>query len=111
MRLKFWEEKHLKGRELFSQKGQRDPQTSIVEHVCISSDFQNAYTIIGICGVAQETVPFDYVLHEGTNNAGFFSDVILMMVADETLVHDDVLVMDNASIHRYHESSVLKDVL
>jgi hypothetical protein len=68
------------------------------------------HIIIGICGVAQETVPFDYVLHEGTINAAFFSDVILMMVADETLVHGNILVMDNAAIHHYHESSVLEDV-
>jgi hypothetical protein len=80
MHLKFCDEKHLKGRELFSQKGWRDPQTSIVEHVCIPLDFQNAYTIIGNCGVVQETIPFDCVLHEGTNNAAFFSGVILMMV-------------------------------
>ena len=34
-----------------------------------------------------------------------------MMVADETLVSDNVLVMDNAAIHHDHESSVLEDVL
>ncbi len=33
------------------------------------------------------------------------------MVADETLVRGNVLVMDNAAIHHYHESSVLEDVL
>jgi hypothetical protein len=59
----------------------------------------------------QETIPFDYALHEGTNDAVFFSDVILMMVADETLVRGNVLVMDDAAIHHYHESEVLEDVL
>jgi hypothetical protein len=93
----------LKGSELFSRKGQRDPQTGIVEHVCVPSDLRNAYTIIGICCVAQENVPFDYFLHEGTNDAEFFSDVTLMMVAEETSVRGDVLVMDNAAIHHYHE--------
>jgi transposase len=34
-----------------------------------------------------------------------------MMVADKTLVCGDVLVMDNAAIHHYHESSALEDVL
>jgi hypothetical protein len=34
-----------------------------------------------------------------------------MMVADETLVSGNVLVMDNAAIHHYHESSALEDVL
>jgi hypothetical protein len=111
MRLKFCNEKHLKGRGLILWKGWRDSQTGIAEHVCIPSDFQNAYTIIGICGVAQETVSFDYVLHEGKHDAAFFSDVILMMVADETLVRGNVLFMDNAAIHRHHESSVLEDVL
>ena len=93
------------------QKGWRDPQTGIIEPLCVPSDFQNTYNIIGVCGVASETVPFNYILHEGTNNAAIFSDVILMMVADETLVRGNVLVMDNAAIHHYHESSALEDVL
>ncbi len=37
--------------------------------------------------------------------------MILMMVANKTLVSGDVLVMDNAAIHHYHESSALEDVL
>jgi transposase len=93
------------------QKGRRDPQTRIIELVCIPLDFRNTYTIIGVCSVASETVPFDYILHEGTNDAAIFSDVILMMVADKTLVRGNVLVMDNAAIHHYHESSALDDVL
>jgi hypothetical protein len=111
MRLKFCDKKHLKGRELFSRNGWRDPQTRIIEPICIPSDFQNTYTIIGVYGVASETVPFNYILHECTNDAAIFSDVILMMVADETLVSGDVLVMDNAAIHHNHESSALEDVL
>jgi hypothetical protein len=59
MRLKICNKKHLKERELFLQKGWRDPQTGIIELVCIPSDFQNTYTIIRVCGVASETVPFD----------------------------------------------------
>ncbi len=54
---------------------------------------------------------FDYILHEGTNNAAIFSDEILMMVADKTLVRGNVLVMDNVAIHYYNESSALEDVL
>lgn len=111
MRLKFCDEKHLKGQELFSKKGRIDPLTGIVEPVCVPSDFRNAYTIIGVCGVAPETIPFDFVLHEGTNDAAMFSSVILCMVADGTLVRGDVLVMDNAAIHHYKESADLEDIL
>jgi hypothetical protein len=39
MHLKFCDEKHLKGRELFSQKGRRDPQTGIIEPLCVPLDF------------------------------------------------------------------------
>jgi hypothetical protein len=55
MHLKFCNEKHLKGRELFLRKGQRDPQTRIIEPICVPSDIQNTYTIIRVCGVASET--------------------------------------------------------
>jgi hypothetical protein len=64
-----------------------DPKTGIGEHLYVLLDFQNAYNIIGICGVAQETDPFDFVLHVDMDNTLFFSDVILTMVAYETLVH------------------------
>jgi len=111
MRLKFCDEKHLKGQEQFSNKGWMDPLTGTVEPIYVPSDFCNAYTIIGVCGVAPETIPFDFVLHEGMNDAEMFSNVILCMVADGTLVSGDVLVMDNAAIHHYKESADLEDIL
>lgn len=88
-----------------------DPLTGFVEAMCVPSDFRNSYTIIGVCGVATETIPFDYVLHAGTNDVAMFSNVILSMVANGTLNPGDVLVMDNAAIHHYQESADLEDIL
>jgi hypothetical protein len=68
-RVKFDDAKHLKGRELFDRKVRRCPLTGVVEEIIVNSDFRNAYTIIGFCGIDLEVNPFDFYLHGGTNDA------------------------------------------
>ncbi len=108
-RLKFCDEKHLKGAKLFNWKGRRDPITDKVEPLLVDSDWQNSYTIIGFCGIAPDTKAFSYVLRDGMNNAAEFSETVIRMVATVFLWQGDVLVLDNAAIHHYQESTTLGD--
>ncbi len=110
-RLKFCDEKHLKGAELFNWKGRRDPITGKVEPLLVDSDWRNSYTIIGFCGMATDTKAFSYVLRDGMNNAAVFSETVIRMVATVFLRQGDVLVLDNAAIHHYQESTTLGDYL
>ncbi len=57
-RLKFYDEKHLKGAKLFNRKGCRDPITGKIEPLLVDSDWWNSYTIIGFCGIAPDTKSF-----------------------------------------------------
>jgi len=100
-RLKFCDEKHLKGAELFNRKGHRDPLTGKVDPILVYSDWRNSYTIIGFCGIAPDTKAFSYVLRDGMNNAAVFSKTVIRMVATGFLWQRDVLVLDNAVIHNY----------
>ncbi len=55
--------------------------------------------------------PFYFWMHDGTNDAFTFSECVYSMVVDGFLRNGDVLVIDNASIHRYHASAVLEEIL
>ena len=110
-RVKFTDEKHFKGSEIWNAKGRRCPLTGVVEPVIVDSDFRNTYTIIGFCGIDPETPPFDFVLHTETNNADTFTDAVYQAYGKGFLRTGDFLVMDNAAIHHYKESSVLEYVL
>lgn len=48
-RLKFGDEKPLKGEDLFNRKGRADPLSGEREPIYVDSDFRNTYNIIGIC--------------------------------------------------------------
>jgi hypothetical protein len=50
-RLKFGDEKLLRGVELFNRKVRRDPIIGITPPVIADSDFRNSYCIMEFCGV------------------------------------------------------------
>ena len=50
-------------------------------------------------------------MHNGTNDAAVFVDFVYSMVIDGFLKYGDVIVMENASIHRYREAAVLEEIL
>ena len=111
IRVKFTDEKHFKGSEIWNAKGRRCPLTGVVEPVIVDSDFRNTYTIIGFCGIDEHAPPFDFILHAGINNADTFSDAVYHAFCKGFLRTGDVLVMDNAAIHHYQEASALEYVL
>ena len=110
-RLKFCDEAHIKGQHLHSKNGRRCPVTGVLEPVLVGSDFRNAYSITGFCGIALDTPPFSFVMHKGTNDARKFTEFVLNAVVTGFLRSGDVLIMDNASIHTGCESVALEDVL
>ncbi len=48
-------------------------------------------------------------MHDGTNDAFTFSEFVYSMVVNGFLRNGDVLVIDNASIHCYHDSAVFEE--
>ena len=64
-----------------------------------------------MCGIARDTMPFMYKMHDGINDSALFSDFILESVACGFLRYGDILVLDNAAIHRYKDSSELPGYL
>jgi transposase len=110
-RVKFGDEKLLKGQEIYSRGVRRDPITGNVPFVATDSDFRNTYAIVGFCGIDYRTKPLHYRIHEDKNNAFEFA-----VEAEEALLvgflkPGDVLVLDNAAIHNAAENRELLDWL
>ena len=110
-RLKFVDEKSLKGAEIFNRKVRRDPITGEVPSIITDSDFRNTYTIIGFCGVDTSAPPFFFNLNQFTNDSEAFSIAVEEAIIAGFLKSGDILVMDNAAIHVFGENDVLVDFL
>ena len=98
-RVKFGDEKHLRGSELYCKKTRRNVVTGVVAPVLTTSDFRNTHTIIGFCGIDTRTTPVFNFIHDGTNDADSFSDTLIKGISVGFFFEWDIIVLDNASIH------------
>lgn len=113
-KIKFGDEKPLKGAELFNGKARKDPFTGVVPGTVVDSDFRNTYNIIGFCGIDVRAPAVDYYIinsQEQTTTAAVFMAAVEASLAKGFLLPGDVLVLDNAAIHLYRESQGLNDLL
>ena len=56
-RLKYADEKSLKGKDICNKKARGDPLTGIVHPAMTDPDLRNTYSIIGICGISRRSTP------------------------------------------------------
>ena len=110
-RIKFCDEKLLKGNEIFNKRGRRDPETGEVPEMTVDSDFRNTYSIVGFSGIDKKSPPVSFVIHEEKNDATSFFEKVAEAIAEGFLRAGDVLVMDNAAIHLQGENDGLDDWL
>ena len=110
-RIKFGDEKHLKGSELYCRKCRRNVLTGEVPPIMTHPDFRNTYSIVGFCGIDTRTSPVRYGITEGINDAANFAIQVELAVIHGFLLPYDVLVLDNASIHSGGENKILEDWL
>jgi hypothetical protein len=113
-KIKFGDEKHLKGQEMYSRKVRRNPITGEVPAILTNSDFRRTHNITGFCGMDQRTNPLWFKIErsvDGNNNANSFFDNIVEAIMDGFLRPGDVLVLDNAPIHTGGDNTVLADWL
>ena len=56
-RVKFGDEKLLKGQEVYNRKVRRDPRTGKIPVMTATPDFRNTHAITGFCGIDESTNP------------------------------------------------------
>ena len=110
-RLKYGDEKSLKGKSIFNKKARRDILNGIVPATMTDPDLRNTYSIIGMCGISRRSTPVRFQITEATVDAELFAMEIEASVASKFLRAGDVLVLDNAANHSGKENNVLEDWL
>jgi transposase len=110
-RLKYGDEKSLKGKAIFNKKARRDVLTGLVPPTMTDPDLRNTYSIIGICGINKNSSPVRYRITDATVDADLFSLEIESAIAWRYLQAGDVLVLDNAATHTGKSNTVLEDWL
>ncbi len=110
-RLKYGDEKSLKGKAIFNKKARRDVLTGLVPHTMTDPDLRNRYSIIGICGICNRSLPVWYQITDATVDADLFTLEIESAIASRYLQVGDVLVLDNAANHMGKGNTVLEDWL
>ena len=110
-KIKFGDEKHLKGAELYCRKTRRNILTGEVPPNITTPDFRNTYSIIGFCGIDGRTTPMRYGIMEGINDAENFCLQIQLAVLTGFLLPGDILVLDRAAIHIGGCNETLQDWL
>jgi len=112
-RIKFGDEKHLKGDAIFNRKVRRNPITGEVPEMIVTSDFRNRYNLTGFCSINPMTTKYAVwcSLHECINDADQFHLELEYAIHSGFFRGGDVLVLDNAAVHTGKENSVLQDYL
>jgi transposase len=108
-RLKFGDEKLVKGAGVFCQRTRRNVLTGEVPPCCTASDFRNTYPVVAFCGIDLSTMPVYYRIHDGKNDSESFSRDIETAVSMGFFKGGDILVLDNAAIHDKGENTYLEE--
>ena len=106
-RVKFGDEKLLKGQELYCRLVRRNPITGEIPDIMTDSDFRNTHSITGFCSIDERTNPIWYRIHKSNNNADQFRSDVEAAVATGFLLPEDVLVLDNAAYHTGKGNDIL----
>ena len=110
-RVKFGDEKSLKGQELYNRKVRVDPETGVAPPVVTGQDFKNTHSITGFCGIDCRTNPIWYRIRAVTNDSEMFVSDVEAAIRDGFLRRRDVLVLDNVAYHSKSNAAVLADWL
>ena len=112
-RIKFGDEKHLKGDEIFNRKVRRNPITGQVPEMLVTPDFRNRYNLTGFCSINPSTTPSAVwcSLNEVINDSDQFALELEFAIHARFFRGGDVLVLDNATVHTGKENTVLQEHL
>lgn len=111
LRIKFGDEKHLKGRDVFNRHNRANPFTGLVPPLVTPPDFRNTYSITGFCGIDRRSSPIFYTMHDGTNDSLEFQITVERALQAGWFHPGDFLVLDNAAIHNGGSNDNLDDWL
>ena len=96
----FLDEKHIWNHNGNPIRVRRNPITGVIPCIKISGNFRDSQSIIA-CISANRDKPQQlfYTMGKENNDSDSFMLFIRLMIAHRFLIHNEVLIMDNCSIH------------
>jgi hypothetical protein len=92
-RLKYGNEKSLKGKVIFNKLAWRDVLTRLVPPTMTDQYLRNKYTIIELCSISKLSTPVRYQIADAIVDADLFLLEIKIAIAMRFLMAGDVLVL------------------
>ncbi|KAL7543341.1 hypothetical protein ACHAWF_007370 [Thalassiosira exigua] len=91
-RIKFGDEKHLKGSKFYGCKSRTNVLTGEVHPISTQPDFGNTYSIVGFCGINDHSISVRYGITQDINDSENFAIQIELVVIAGFLLPYDILV-------------------
>jgi hypothetical protein len=111
-RVKFGDEKLLKGEDFFSQEVRCDPQDGTMPTIDVDPDFRNAYSIVGVMQAGDaDNAAVEFTIGEENGDSESFLMFIIDLVGIGFFRHRDIFVLDNCKIHAHGLCDILEDFL
>ena len=111
-RVKFCDEKLLKGADFFEQNVRLDPITGIMPTIDVDPDFRNTYSIMGVMQAGDPSMAAVVAtIGEENGDSESFLMFMIELVSIDFFNHGDILVLDNCKIHSQGLCDILEDFL
>lgn len=110
-RLKFGDEKHLDGADLYKRKARSDPLTGESSGIMVTGDFRNRYNINAIMGLDPNKPPLFVSILEETNTAASYVAFVILALQAGYFNRGDIFIIDNWTGHLNAEAAMLEDLL
>ena len=111
-KIKFGDEKSVKGEEVFNFTGRIDPVTGEKPQLVVPSDFRNTYCVMGMITVDRTCwPPLIFTMGEENHDAAAFTSFVVAAVGSGWIRRGDFIVIDNARVHSGASANILPDFL
>ena len=106
------DEKHIVNKDALPTKVRACPMTGYTPYLQVSGDFREAFNIFAVISSnPRKSKAMEHWITKDNGNANSFVMFIKMLIVSKWLLHDEILIMDNARIHTAEEAVIVMDLL
>ena len=108
----FLDEKHVVNKDCSPNRVRRNPLTGYIPFIPVSGDFRDVFNVFACITMnPTKTHPIAYQISKNNGTASVFVQFIESMIVSGWLSTNDVIIMDNATIHNGVEARIIEDLL
>jgi hypothetical protein len=109
----FLDEKHLANKDAIATKGQEDPLTGRLDcTIPVSGDFRETYSLMAVISANPDKKKHvEYHIDTLNGDSIVFYCFISYLISSGWFLHNEILIMENATIHTGGAADVVNDLL